>query len=84
MLIRVTGQNPPRHVPPGTYPNDIYPLDTYSLDTYPLDTYPLGHIPLRTYTPHTLKYPIWLRHDVLITYTAFILQELQLSVIKVQ
>ena len=60
---RVTGQNPPGHVPPDTYPKDTYPLVTY-----PLDTYPLGHIPPRTYTPQTLKCPIWFMHHLLITY----------------
>ena len=48
---------------PGTYPKDTYPPVTY-----PLDTYPLGHIPPRTYTPQTLKCPIWFMHHVLITY----------------
>ena len=61
-----------------TYPLDTYPLDTYPLghippshlplDTYPLDTYPLGHLPPRTYTPQTLKCPIWFMHHVLIIY----------------
>ena len=54
------------------YPLDTYPKDIYPLDTYPLDTYPLGHIPPRTYTPQTLKYPIWLMHHVLITYCIYL------------
>ena len=58
---------PPGHVPPDTYPKDIYPPISYPLDTYPPDIYPLGHVPPRTYTPQTLKCPIWFMHHVLIT-----------------
>ena len=65
--------------PPDTYPKGIYPPVTYPLDTYPLGHLPpghlppghlppLGHIPPRTYTPYTLKCPIWFMHHVLITY----------------
>ena len=72
MTQRVTGQNPPpppdMYPPPDTYSKDTYPLVTYPLGTYALDTYPLGHIPPRTYTPQTLKFPIWFMHHVLNTY----------------
>ena len=61
---------PPPCTPPPSdiYPQDIYSLVTFPLDTYPQETYPLGHVPLRTYTPLTLKCPILFMQHVLITY----------------
>ena len=59
---------PQGHIPPGHLPPGHLPPRTHATRSLTPWTHTPWIHPLRTYTPQTLKCPIWFMHHVLITY----------------